>query len=182
MVYVRLVARWPNLSSISTYMHVHLTWTWSQFANEDCFRFLALAFSNGVVTGLAYHLPLLNAFATGHWALRHTQRTQTHTQICFIFISFHREHWEEEEEEEDPVSPETMPLSSTGQDIQYGCRLSLSLDVHQCSVCCGPLCWYHCEAPACTAPPWFGTRVFHRSYCKDSTLLPPTYQESIVFE
>ena len=54
------------------YTHVDLTWTRAKFANEDRLRLLALAFSDGVVAGLANHLPLLDAFATGHRTLPHT--------------------------------------------------------------------------------------------------------------
>lgn len=47
-------------------MYVYLTWTGAEFANQDCFWLLTLTFSNGVVTGLAHHLSLLNPFTTGH--------------------------------------------------------------------------------------------------------------------
>lgn len=79
-------------------------------------------------------------------------------------------------------SPVTTPPSSTGRDTQYGCRPSWSLDVHWCSVCCVQPCWCHCEVPACTAPPWFGSRAFRTSYCKGSNLPPPTCQYSRHFE
>lgn len=47
-----------------------LTWTLTEFADEDRLGLLALTLSDGVVAGLADHLPLLNPFTTGHRALR----------------------------------------------------------------------------------------------------------------
>lgn len=55
-----------------------LTWTWTQFANEDGFGLFALAFPQRVVAGFAHHLPLLDAFVTGHWTLPNHRHTHTH--------------------------------------------------------------------------------------------------------
>lgn len=142
------------------------TWAGIHSAGSQCSWFGVKTESNGVVTGMTKHLPLLCTTATHHWALQQHKHKQT-------FIILYQTYTDGNTACQMYV-PVTRGPASTQQGTGCDCSLCGTLGARHCSNGCGWI--WTCRRPE------VGRSVrsvsefpsSHKTYCIHPTLQPPS--------